>query len=185
VGGFAVPGQDQPRVEDFEDGRADGWRLGPGWKISQEENGNHALLAETHSEAILEDGPGGDFILHFRVKPLESDLSVNFRSDPIDPGRTRYMAHFMPDMLILHRFYRDQGGPVVRDAPIAYGPEQWRDTEIVAQGGHIHISLDGQGVLGYDDPEPLPPGIVSFENGDPPARNWIDEVLIEPAMPPG
>jgi hypothetical protein len=185
VGELVAPGQNQPRIEDFEDGRADGWRLQPGWQILQEENGNHALLGETHSEAIVEEGRWGDFILHFRIKPLESDLSVNLRADPADPGRTRYMAHFMADMLILHRFYREEGGPVVRDAPIAYAPEQWHNVEIVAQGGHIYISLDGQSVLDYDDPEPLPPGIVSFENGDPPARNWIDEVLIEPVVPPG
>jgi tRNA A-37 threonylcarbamoyl transferase component Bud32 len=183
VGRSAAPNQDQPRVEDFEDGRADGWRLQPGWEILQEENGNHALLGETHSEAIAEGDQWGDFMLHFRVKPSGNDLAVNLRADPADPGRTRYMAHFMPDMLILHRFHQGERGPVVRDAPIAYTPEQWHQVEIAAQGGHIQIWLDGQSVLGYDDPEPLPPGIVSFENGDPPARNWIDEVLIEPAMP--
>jgi hypothetical protein len=178
-----APGQDQPVVEDFEDGRADGWRLQPGWKILQEENGNHVLLGERHSDASVEDRKWGDFILHFRVKPLEDDLLVNLRADPADPGRTRYMVHFMPDAVVLHRFHQEERGPVVRDAPISYTPDQWHQVEMLATGGHVQISFDGKSVLSYDDPEPLSPGIIAFENSDPPARNLIDEVVVEPATP--
>jgi hypothetical protein len=171
-----------PIFEDFEDGRADGWGLETGWKLIQEEDGNHALQAETHSWAVYEEGQWGDFLLHFRVKPLDGDFHLNFRAAPADPSRTRYVAHFVPDAVVLHRIQAD-GGPVVADRPIAYTTDQWHQVELVAHGGHIQLALDGQTVLTYDDPDPLPPGTIAFENGDPPARHLIDDVLVEPAKP--
>jgi hypothetical protein len=42
--------------------------------------------------------------------------------------------------------------------------------------------MNGDQVLAYDDPQPLPPGIIAFETG-PPARHLVDEVVIEPAAP--
>jgi hypothetical protein len=171
-----------PIFEDFEDGRADGWSLETGWKFIQEVDGNHALQAETHSWAVLKEGQWGDFLLHFRLKPLDGDFHLNFRAAPADPSRTRYMAHFVPNAIVLHRIQADRE-PVVADGPIAYTTDQWHQVELVAHGGHIQIALDGQTVLTYDDSDPLPPGTIAFENGDPPARHLIDDVLVEPAKP--
>lgn len=183
VGGPPVPPSHEASIfEDFEDGRADGWDLEPGWKIVQEEDGNHVLLAERHSNAIIERGLWGDFILHFRAKPLEGDLLLNFRGDPKDFGRRRYMARFMPDSLVLHKFQEGRG-PSVADAPIAYTADEWHEVDLMVRGRHIDILLDNQRVLTYDDPDPLPPGIIAFENGDPPAHQLVDNVVIEAAGP--
>jgi hypothetical protein len=171
-----------PIVEDFEDEQTDAWSLGPGWKLIQEEDGNHALQAERHSLAAYKGGKYGDFLLRFRVKPLDGDFLLNFRADLEDPSRARYMAHFMPDAIVLHRFQAGRG-PVVADGPIAYTADQWHQVELVAHGGHIQVVLDGQNVLTYDDSDPLPPGAIAFENSDPPARHLIDDVVIEPARP--
>jgi hypothetical protein len=171
-----------PIFEDFEDGRADGWSLETGWKLIQEGEGNHALQAETHSWAVFKEGQWGDFLLHFRLKPLNGDFHLNFRATPADPSRARYMAHFVPDAIVLHRIQADRE-PVVAEGPIGYTTDQWHQVELVAHGGHIQIMLDGQMVLTYDDPDPLPPGTIAFENGDPPARHLIDDVLVEPAKP--
>jgi hypothetical protein len=171
-----------PIFEDFEDGRADGWSLETGWKLIQEGEGNHVLQAETHSWAVFKEGQWGDFLLHFRLKPLNGDFHLNFRAAPADPSRARYMAHFVPDAIVLHRIQADRE-PVVADGPIVYTTDQWHQVELVAHGGHIQIMLDGQMVLTYDDPDPLPPGTIAFENGDPPARHLIDDVLVEPAKP--
>jgi hypothetical protein len=168
--------------EDFEDGQADGWELEPGWRVIQEEDGNHALLGEKHSWARLKGDKRGDIHLRFRVKRIDGELIVNVRADPADPGRTRYLAHFMPDVIVLHR-NSDGQGKVVADRPIAYTADRWHDVDLVARGGFIEILLDNQTVLTYEDPEPLPPGIVVFENGAPPARHLVDEVVIEPAAP--
>ncbi len=171
-----------PVFEDFEDGRADAWSLEPGWILIQEGDGNHVLQAERHSQAIYKGGRYGDFLLRFRVKSLDGDFLLNFRADPGDPSQTRYMAHFMPDAIAFHKFQANRG-PVVADGSIAYTTDQWHQVELVAQGGHIQIVLDGQAVLTYDDSDPLPPGIIAFENGDPPARHLIDDVVIEPTGP--
>jgi hypothetical protein len=66
---------------------------------------------------------------------------------------------------------------------MAYQVDQWHQVEVIAKGGHMELVLDGKKILDYDDPDPLPPGLVSFENGDPPARNLIDEVVVEPVRP--
>jgi hypothetical protein len=171
-----------PIFEDFEGGLTDAWSLEPGWIVIQEEDGNHVLQATRHSLAVYKEGQWGDFLLHFRVKPLGGDFHLNFRAAPADPSRTRYMAHFVPDAIVLHRIQADRGAAVA-EGPIAYTTDQWHQVELVANGGHIQIALDGQIVLTYDDPDPLPRGIIAFENGDPPARYLIDDVLVEPAKP--
>jgi hypothetical protein len=174
------PGSGPPSLEDFEDGRADGWRLEPGWKLVQEEGDNHVLVAERHSMAYVEGVAGPDVRVRFRAKPLDRDLLFNFSLEPGEVGRLRYVAHLMPDLLALHRFTPDDQGPVVAEAPIAYTAGEWHQVELVLRGGHIEILLDDRRVLTYDDPEPLPPGRIAFENGDPPAHQMIDDVLVEP-----
>jgi hypothetical protein len=83
---------------------------------------------------------------------------------------------------VLHKFQAD-GGPVVADSQFAYTADRWHPVELIALGGHIQIVVDSQTVLTYDDPDPLPPGAITFENGDPPARHLMDDVVVEPANP--
>jgi hypothetical protein len=117
------------------------------------------------------------------MKPLAGDLHLNFRADPADAGSTRYLVHFIPDATLLHRFYREAHGPAVAQSDITCTADQWNQVEVFVHGGHIELVLGGQVVLTYDDPDPLPPGIIAFENGDPPARYMIDDVVIEPVRP--
>jgi hypothetical protein len=174
--------QEAPISEDFEDGQADGWKLESGWKVIQEEDGNHALLAEeTYGWAAIEGDKWGDFHMRFAVKPLNRNLIVNFRAHPAQAGELRYLLHFMPDEIILHRVQADDD-PGVAHSEIAFTTDQWHEIGLVVIGGHIEIWMNGDQVLAYDDPQPLPPGIIAFETG-PPARHLVDEVVIEPAAP--
>jgi hypothetical protein len=168
-----------PFSEDFENGRADGWTLDPGWEVIQDEDGNHALVVEGHNWATVPGGEWEDFYLRFRVKPLSGGLHLNFRGDPADASRTRYLVHFVPDATVLHRFYREPYGPIVAGSDIVLTADQWNHVELIVNGSHIEILLDGQTVLHYEDPDPLPPGIIAFENDDPPARHLIDDVVID------
>jgi hypothetical protein len=168
-----------PISEDFEDGEADGWNLGSGWQVIQEEDGNHALLAEgAYGWAVIEGDKWGDFHMRFRVKP-QRNLILNFRADRT--GELRYLLHFMPDEILLHRVQAGDD-PYVAHREIAFATDQWYEIGLVVVGGYIEIWMDGDQVLIYDDPQPLPPGIIAFENG-PPARHLVDEVVIEPAAP--
>jgi hypothetical protein len=177
---------ERPLIDNFEDGRADGWELGPGWEVVQEEDGNHALRTEEPGLAVYNRGRDlSNSHLHFRAKPLDSDFFLFFRGDPSypnDPGRTSYLAHFMPDAVALHRHEEDQGQLLVGgDSPLTVG--EWNEIDVVFLEGHIEIIVNGVPVLTHDDPEPLGPGVIVFDNVDPPNRYLIDDVVIEPVNP--
>ncbi len=178
----AQAGPESPVSEDFEDGQANGWRLESGWKVIQEDDGNQALLAERHHWAVVQGQKWGDIRVRCMVKPLDGDLQLNFRADPAESGQIRYVAHFVSDEVLLHRFQVGPSPPLAQHQ-IAYTPDRWHEISLVAVGGHIEIWMNGDQVLTYDDPKPLPPGIIAFENGDPPARQLIDDVVIEPILP--
>jgi hypothetical protein len=179
-----APGQQTglPISEDFAN--ADRWVLQPGWKIVQDESGNSVLQGESHKLAIYKDGNWQDIHLHFRTRRMEGDDNhINFRVGLSTSGDTRYLVHLLSDTIVLHKIVNGQGGPQLAGAPISNPPNEWRVVDIIARGGHIEVAMDGQTVIKVDDPDPLGPGTVTFENGDPPARNQVDDVLIEPAGP--
>jgi hypothetical protein len=169
--------------EDFEDGRADGWELGAGWNVVQEEDGNHALQAEEAGWALLEGSEWGDIHLHFRVKPLDGGLFLFFRGDPAHPGGTSYLAHLMPDGIVLHRREAEHSQMVTENLEVVYTVGDWHEIDLIAVEERIEIIVNGESVLTYDDPDPLGPGIIGFENGDPPVRYLIDDVVVEQVRP--
>jgi hypothetical protein len=179
------PGQQTglPISEDFAN--ADRWDLGPGWKLVQDETGNPVLEGESHNQAVYRGGNWRDIHLRFRTRRMAGDDNhINFRVDLSASNDTRYLVHLMSQAIVLHRIVNGRGGdPQLAGAPIANPPNEWRTVDIFARGGHIEIALDGQTVIKVDDPNPLGPGTVTFENGDPPVRNQVDDVLIEPAGP--
>ncbi len=175
-------GQELPVSENFEN--ADRWD-GPGWKVVQDETGNSVLQGEKHSFVAYRGGNWQDIHLRFKMKRLDGDsLHVNFRLVGSASGLTRYMVHLMPETIVLHKFIDDREQKLPGTvAQVAIPRLVWHTVDITARGGHIEVSVDDRPVLMYDDPEPLGPGTVAFENGDPPARHQIDDVLIEPAGP--
>jgi hypothetical protein len=172
-----------PIAEDFT--HPDRWKLDDGWKIVQDETGNSVLQGEAHTLASYRGGNWQDIHLRFRTRRIGGDdLLVNFRFVPAAPGDTRYMVHLLSQAVVLHKFVNGGTGlPPLVATPISNPPQVWRTVDIIARGGHIEVALDGKTALTYDDPNPLGPGTVAFENGDPPARNQVDDVLIEPAGP--
>jgi hypothetical protein len=171
-----------PISEDFAN--ADRWDLGPGWKIVQDESGNSVLEGESHNRAVYKGGNWQDIHLRFRTRRIEgADLIINFRATLPRADATHYMVDLFPEAVVLRKFVNGQVFPQLTSAPISNPPNEWRTVDIIARGGHIEVALDGQTMIKYDDPDPLGPGTVAFENGDPPARNQVDDVLIEPAGP--
>lgn len=181
-------GREMPISEDFEDRRAEGWDLGSGWKIVQEEDGNHALLSEAPGLAVFHKGSEwGDIHLYFRAKSLDGEIFLFFRGDPGDPAdpvRTSYLAHFMPDGVALHRHEDEQGQLLAGEGshPVLTVGE-WNEIDLVAVEGYLEIIVNGKSVLTHDDPDPLGPGVIAFDNVDPPVRYLIDDVVIEPVEP--
>jgi hypothetical protein len=171
-----------PISEDFAN--ADRWKLDEGWKIVQDETGNSVLQGESHALAVYKGGNWQDIHLRFRTRRMEGDDNhINFRVALSAPGDTRYLVHLTSEAIVLHKIVNGRGDPQLAGAPISNPPNEWRTVDIIARGGHIEVALDGQTVIKVDDPKPLGPGTITFENGDPPARNQVDDVLIEPAGP--
>jgi hypothetical protein len=171
-----------PISEDFAN--ADRWKLGEGWKIVQDETGNSVLQGESHTLAVYKGGNWQDIHLRFRTRRIEGDDNhINFRVALSAPGDTRYLVHLTSEAIVLHKIVNGRGDPQLAGAPISNPLNEWRTVDIIARGGHIEVALNGQTVIKVDDPKPLGPGTITFENGDPPARNQVDDVLIEPSGP--
>ncbi len=183
----ALAEQLQPEVpdititEDFEDGQAAGWELGEGAKIIQQEDGNHVLRVDPgYAFYLTGEWPAVNLI--FRAKPLDTGLMLNFNLREVPGGSAHYMAHFLPEEILLHRFVGDQETEVAR-APIVRRPDEWREVNLISNVGHIEIRVDDELVLTYDDPDPLLPGTIVFASGDSPVPQLIDDVVIEPLKP--
>jgi hypothetical protein len=174
-------GAEEPIFEDFEDGRADGWELKPGWEVVWEEDGNHVLRSGGSREATYKVGKWGDLHLRFKAKSLDSDFHVDFRGEMEDPSGSSYLAHFHAEGVVLHKKEGGRGQQVAhKEFPYTIG--DWNDIEILATGGHIEIIVNSKPVLTYDDPDPRGPGVIAFES-IPPDRYLIDDFVIEPSQP--
>ncbi len=171
-----------PISEDFAS--ADRWILQTGWKIVQDETGNSVLEGESHNQAVYGGGNWQDIHLRCKTRRISGgDVIINFRAPLPGVNDTRYMVDLFSDRIVLRKFVNGQLVSQLASVPVINPPNKWRTVDIIARGGHIEVALDSQPVIKVDDPNPLGPGTVTFENGDPPARNQVDDVLIEPAGP--
>ncbi len=146
--------------QDFEQGQPAEWRLESGWQVVESDAG-HALAGQGHIWATLQGHADDDYQLRFRVK-LSGDASVhaNFR---LAAGFSRYFIGLNRRSLYLSK----QVGPDTFLENLARGPalgSGWQSVEIAGAGATVKVSLNGQEVMRYSDPEPLLSGGIAFES---------------------
>lgn len=134
------------------DKRAD-WRVEDGTIVV--ENGDMTLLTTTTQFA--------DYVLHvefLRPPGTNSGVFLATTPDPQDAAADCYELNIADGD---HPF--PTGSLVDRQAvPKDLNRPEWQTFEVHVQAGHIVVWLDGQQVLDYTDPQPLPRGHVGLQH---------------------
>lgn len=157
---------------DFENGLSD-WYLEPGIWQQVSWGGGHVLRGTGHGFARLtaHSGDVSALTFQFRLQDLESQFHANLL-ESFTGGHTRYAVRFQSSGVVLSKQitsnFQELG---MGFAPIA--PDLFHTAQIMVGGGSIDVFVDGEGVVGMDDPSPPPPGFISFESLD------NSEVLID------
>ncbi|HUM71441.1 MAG TPA: PA14 domain-containing protein, partial [Chloroflexota bacterium] len=174
--------------EDFEDGRADNWRLLESWQsgakwevLGHEIESNNLYKGTGHRMSILQHEGWTDYRLRFRLRLIRGTVHLNYRHNESEDNFTRYFIGFSESEVGLSR----QMGDVfthLRDSEGEYALNRWYNIEIVGEGGHIQVYVDGELVLNYVDPNPILQGSISFETLDD-SQAQIDDIEILPVNP--
>ncbi len=159
-------------TEDFEDGRAEGWELEPGWTIATVD-GRRCLQGNGHSWARRAGARWSDFEMMLVVRLTRGGLHVNLRTDAM----RRYFLGVRAGELYLSK----QTGPdrfeELATARWAAPPGGFAVFEIVAHGPHLAVLVEGEPRLEIIDPDPLLAGGLAFETL-PESTACIDQVLV-------
>jgi hypothetical protein len=105
----------------------------------------------------------GDYVLKVDFRAPEDTNSGVFLRTPLKPtdaGVDCYELQIAPEKLSPF----PTGSFVKRQKASPVTPsDDWRSYEVTAQGGHFVVKLDGQTVLDYTDPKPVPRGRIGLQ----------------------
>jgi hypothetical protein len=151
--------------EDYEDGRADNWRLSESWQTGSnwkvvESGSNHIYQGTRHRMAYLQHDGWTDYRLRFRLRLLGGTVHFNYRHTYSEGNR--YFIGFSESWMSLTRQAGDTFSPL-KHVDARYALNRWYDIEIVGEGGHIQVYVDGVLKLDYVDNDPILKGSISFE----------------------
>ena len=118
-----------------------------------------SLDIEPGKMEVLE-GEFADFILRMRVRRTgQGGLGIAFHAHP-EGGA--YILQLADGRITLQR---EMNGQIqdVADHTYETEPVEWHQVELEMLGGEIRLFYQDQMVIEYTDPDPLPPGGISFE----------------------
>ncbi len=163
-------------LEDFQDGKAQGWQnimaavelnAQNGWSIQPDETGNIVLMAANSSTGVadnLGDMKFDNAVWRLKVMVVGSDANgfLNWRHS-FEQGDWRYYVPFGGTMQIgLNRFTNGQDITVAQSVA-KMAQKKWYQFEISTYNGLTEVWLDGKKLLNYSDPQVLPPGTIGLE----------------------
>ena len=183
-----MPGENLVYAEDFQDSKAEGWPEiqfnAPGWSLGADpmDSANQVISAQ-HTEAAG-GGPIGapleNYLLENGVWRMKFMIAGNLSGqnwfsfnwlharEPIDLDGTevfdsRYQLPLGSNSMELRRLQQ----PVI-NIGVARGfrypkADEWHYLEIGTYQGNTEVWLDGVLTMGYEDPQPLPPGGIDYE----------------------
>lgn len=182
-----APGEKLLYIEDFQDGKAQGWQnisaavefnANNGWSLGPKEEGNQVVFFT----GINENGDGlQDYTFENAVWRLKVQASgndgfsfLNWKHAQAPDGETRYPLQWGGESLMaLTRLSPDAGHFDVDRSNFQPKPDQWYLLEISSYNDLIQVWVDGQMMLEYQDPQPLAPGTIGLE-----AHIWNDPETI-------
>ena len=165
-------------IEDFQDGKAQGWNnltagaefgAQSGWSIAAEETGDQVALFTGGHEGLdqLEGMTFEDFVWRLNVRARGSDgfSFLNLKWVPAPEGGTRYPIQWGTNALLdVTRLQMPAPGHFsVAQSTFRATDDQWYYLELSVYEGLIQVWLDGEKLVEYQDPQPLPAGMISLE----------------------
>jgi hypothetical protein len=163
--------------EDFEDGDADGWRLGSGWEVKLED-GNHVLSASSEgwSRAMPQVSGWFNYTLETRVKLISGKFQINFRASDV-PFRSGYILGIGETEFYLNREINEEY-PNLTGGPPILGLNEWHRIKVVLDGTNIKVYLDDELKLDYTDSDlPFIFGGFSFDVA-PNSHALFDDIYV-------
>jgi len=160
--------------EDFHDNQAQGWPeiefRAQNWNIVPDPENPENLVVQnpgTHEASSYLEGytfdeavwrlnfykvglPEYVFIWHHKPDPYESKSGTVYSSD--------YNLVFMNDGTHFYRFAYPISDVILLGIPKTVANEVWHTIEISTYQGTLEVWLDGEQLLSYQDPDPLPKG---------------------------
>jgi hypothetical protein len=174
-------------VEDFQDGKAQGWQgisaavefsANNGFGLGPKEEGNQVVFFTGVNEYgdDLQDYTFENAVWRLKIQASGNDgfSFLNWKHAQVPGGDTRYPLQWGGEALMaLTRLTPDDGHFDVDRSNFQPAPETWYLLEISSYNDLIQVWVDGQMMLEYQDPQPLAPGTIGLE-----AHIWNDPETI-------
>jgi hypothetical protein len=174
-----APGEKLLYIEDFQDGKAQGWNnitgaveVGAknGWMLGPMEQGNDAVYftGTYHDLDMLQDMTFDNVVWRLKVMTTGTDgwsfLNLKF-SDPNPEGGTRYVLQWgaTPQLDLTRMQNPSPGAFSVGRSSFQAKEGQWYNVEFSAYQGQVQVWVDGKQEIDYQDPKPIDPGLISLE----------------------
>jgi hypothetical protein len=175
-----APDQKVLYIEDFQDGKAQGWNtislgvdgnMPNGWSLL-EEGGNKILLhanAPDFSGDLLEGYTFDNFVWHAKYKVVGADTESFFMwrvSQDAEATRRYVIVLGAKDKPWMVRFFDTAAGanPLnTGQASSKLAEGQWYNFDIAYFDGLHQVWVDGKKIIEYKDPQPYPPGAIGLE----------------------
>lgn len=168
--------------EHFEDGEAEGWRLGSGWEIAVVD-GNYVMrgAGDKWSEARPKVDGWFDYTIETRVRLITGACSIHFRASDDIPFRSSYRLRMGERATILIRETDGDGSHLVERPPfLELG--RWQKLEIAVAGNNVKVYVDDELKLDYtDDDRPLSFGgfFFSIERDSHVLWDYVDVHVVD------
>lgn len=135
------------------------WELEPGWEIEATADG-FSLQGSGHTWARLRRGQEwSDYALRCRLKLTTGGVHVCFRVS----GEGRYFVEVREDELSIHR---ERPWGTITELDRVSGQQElgtWHDLEVVGDGPHVSLYVNGTAKLDVHDEDGLDGGSIAFE----------------------
>ncbi len=184
-------------IEDFQDGKAQGWQnitaaaefgAQNGWALGPIEEGNNAayFTGTFHDLDMLQDMTFDNVVWRLKVMTKGHDgwsfLNLKF-SDPNPEGGTRYVAQWgaNPQLDLTRMQFPSPGGFSVARNAFKAAQGQWYNVEFSDYQGQVQVWIDGKQKIDYQDPKPIGPGVISLEVNvptDPNTAYFFDNLSV-------
>ena len=183
-------------IEDYQTGKAPGWQqmtaaldfnAQNGWSITTGDDGDQ-FATFTGGFENLDDlqGPVFDNLvwrLSIRTHGTDGFSFLNLRHTPKQGGETRYTIQWGANaFLALARLdFPDVGHFDVARSQFQARQDQWYYVEVSYFQGQIQVWVDGKKQIEWQDPQPLPPGMISLEAhapNDPNTMYYFDDLSV-------
>ncbi len=191
-----APDEKLAYLEDFQDGKGQGWgnitaatdfSALNGWSVVTMEDGDQvaAFTGGHEDQDNLDKRNFDNAVWRLRVMTEGTDgfSFLNIRHTPKQGGETRYTIQWgaMPILALGRLDFPDVGHFDVAHGNLRAKQGRWYFAEISYYQGQVQVWVDGKKQIEYQDPQPLPPGMISMEvhaPKDPKTMYYFDDLAV-------